>query len=102
MNHPCTFEVFVMIWFAVSVALAVIGNVIFLIWLVCKGAELSFFWAGTPGYLDNVYVKWCRTRGQSPNRWLLIFRVVSIISALIAGIFFILISQSGSRVIISK
>jgi predicted secreted protein len=92
MNHPCTFEVFVMIWFAVSVALAVIGN----------GAELSFFWAGTPGYLDNVYVKWCRTRGQSPNRWLLIFRVVSIISALIAGIFFILISQSGSRVIISK
>src|SRR5208283_5843880 len=74
MHNPNTYEIFVIIWFVVSGVIAVLGTPIFWLWLLRRGAGPSFFWAGTPGYLEYVYVKWCRTQGRPPNKAIIIFR----------------------------
>ncbi len=89
MNYPSTGEVLIIIWFAVSVLIAVIGTFVFWIWLVRRGVKLVFMWTGTPGYLEYAYLKWCRSQGVRPSRRIIFFRIVSIINVVVAAAFFI-------------
>ena len=92
MHNFSTGEIIITFWFAISVLIAVLSTFVFWIWLKRRGAKLHFFMGtGTPGYLEYAYLKWCRDKGQSPNKGFLTFRVVSIISVIIAGAAFMLI-----------
>jgi hypothetical protein len=93
MNYPDTVEILIMIWFAVSALVAVIGTVVFWLWLLRRGVKLSFTWSGTPGYLEYAYIKWCRSQGRRPNRGIIAFRAISIVNAIIAAAFVIAISK---------
>ena len=91
MHNFSTGEIIITFWFAISVLIAVLSTVVFSIWLRLRGIKLHYFMKTTPGYLDYQYLKWCRDKGQSPNKGFLTFRVVSIISVIIAGAAFMLI-----------
>ena len=89
MNSLSTGEILIIIWFAVSVLIAVVGTFVFWLWLVRRGVKLTFMWTGTPGYLEYTYLKWCRGEGRTLNRGIIVFRAVSIINVVIAAAFFI-------------
>ncbi len=68
-------RVVTVVWFAVSVIVAVFGNAAFYVWLVRKGARPRFALAGVPGHLDGVYLAWCEAHNRSPRRLLLLRRL---------------------------
>lgn len=91
LNYPSTGAVFIIVWFAVSILIEVIGTFVFWIWLRKRGLKLVFGLTGTPGYMEYTYLKWCRSQLRRPNTGMLVFRAVSLINVIIAGIFFILL-----------
>lgn len=88
-NYPSTIDVVILIWFGLSVIIAVLGTFIFWIWLRRHGTKLVFGLIGTPGYLEYAYLKWCRGQQISLNKGILFVRVLSIINVIVAGICFI-------------
>jgi hypothetical protein len=58
------------IWFGVSVLALIVARFVFWIWLTKRGARVSWFWAATPGYLEKVYVDWCRETGRPTGMWI--------------------------------
>lgn len=90
MEYPNPVDIVVIIWFALSVIIAVFGTFVFWIWLRRSGIKLFFGLIGTPGYLEYAYLKWCRAQHISPKRGILFVRVLSIINVIIAGISFIM------------
>jgi hypothetical protein len=82
------------IWFAVSIPTVVIGQAVFYLWLKVHRVQILFFFSGTPGYPDYVYIKWCLEQGRRPNWWFLAFRVLSLINAVIASLAF---SQAATK-----
>jgi len=85
-TYPEIFKIAVMIWFCASVSFAVVGNFLFWLWLHRRNVKMIFVLTGTPGYLDKVYIEWCKSRGLRPNKKLLIFRATSFVSAIISSI----------------
>ena len=83
-----TAQIVIVLWFVLSVAVVVLMNFVFYIWLLRKGAPVKFFFAGTPFYLDAVYVKWCRERGEKYTK-LLWVRGVSLASAIASAVAFV-------------
>jgi len=88
-SNTSLYEIIIFIWFASSVLIAVVGNFAFWIWLRRRGIKLIFGLVGTPGYLDYVYLKWCREQGRS-GKAIIILRVLSVSNVIAAGIVFIL------------
>jgi hypothetical protein len=88
-HGPSIVEIFIMIWFSVSVIIEIVGNIVLRNWLRHRGVKLIFVLTGTPGYLEGVYLKFCRSQGQSATR-VLTLRVISMINIIIVGIIFIL------------
>ena len=78
-------QIILVSWFASAIAVAVIGNFVFLIWLQKLGVRGIFGLAGTPGYLDYVYVVWCRTHGRSP-RLIIALRCLSLANVIAASV----------------
>jgi hypothetical protein len=74
-------------YFAASIATLVISNVVFMFWLMKRGANVSFFWSGTPGYLSRVYLKWCAEHDREPGGWVPYMRIL-MINAVIAIVIF--------------
>jgi hypothetical protein len=72
------------IWIMVSLAVEVLGNAAFVLWLRRQGAKVRFGWAGMPIYVDWVYVEWCRAQGRQPGK-LLLLRRISLINAAAAA-----------------
>jgi len=91
-NYANISQILVFTWFAVSVFIAVVGTVAFRLWLRRLGVRLVLGLAGTPGYMEYGYLKWCRTQGRRPNRGIIVFRAVSAINAIIASVFFVAIT----------
>jgi hypothetical protein len=89
-NCPNIVAIFIMIWFVVSLIVAIIGNVVFLFWLKRRGVNLVFALTGIPGYMDHAYFDWCRSHGCSSKR-ILVLRAVSIINVIVASIFFVVL-----------
>jgi hypothetical protein len=74
------------LWFASAIFIGVIQNIVFLHWLKKKqGVRIFFGLAGTPGYLDYVYWKWCKSQGCSPKR-ILILRALCFANVILAAI----------------
>ncbi len=87
-NYPSTGEIFVMIWFSVSVIIEIISSVLLWLWLRRRGVRLVFSLTGIPGYIERAYLVWCRSQGR-PCRRVLVLRAVSIINVIIAAVFFL-------------
>lgn len=88
MKDPSIGKIFIIVWFAMSVLITVIGNFVFWFWLRRRGVNLLFRLVGTPGYLEYVYLKWCQSQ-RRPSTGVLVFRVISLINFIVAAIFFI-------------
>ena len=73
------------LWFCSAIFIAVIQNIIFMHWLKKQGVRMFFGLAGTPGYLDYIYWKWCKSQGRSPKR-ILILRALCVANAILAAI----------------
>jgi len=82
------------LWFASGVIIAVIQNFVFMYWLKKQGVRFNFGLAGTPGYLDCIYVKWCKSQGRSPKR-ILLLRVLCLANAILAAIVMMCIMSSA-------
>lgn len=86
MNFSLTTDILVVSWFVISVLIVVFGTLVLWIRLRRSGVALTPMWVGTPGYLENAYLKWCRRQGRLPKKGILIFRIVSLMSAIIAAV----------------
>jgi len=73
------------LWFTSAVFIAVIQNVVFMHWLKKQGVRISFGLAGTPGYLDYIYWKWCKSQERSPKR-ILVLRALCVANVVLAAI----------------
>jgi hypothetical protein len=85
--HSVTNEDYVDLWFAISIVSCVAGNLAFLFFLKKRGIGMRRGLRGTPGYLDLLYVRWCRRTQRS---WLLIIclRIAGFINAVLSAVFF--------------
>jgi hypothetical protein len=84
----------VSIWLALSVAVPVIANTILYFWLRRKDVSMISALAGTPGYLDVLYARWCREH-QVSAAGILWFRAIALLNQVIAAwIFFVYVATS--------
>ena len=93
-----TYENAVTIWFIISVLLAVFGNICFLFWLRNRKIKINYMWAGTPGYLESIYFKWCRENKHPFNNAIIFSRIISFINVFIASVLFIAIANGANGV----
>jgi hypothetical protein len=85
---------FIEVWWVASCLSAIFGNVIFLLWLKSLNVKtIRFGFSGMPGYLDRVSEDWCRSRGIRPKPFIRIFRVGSIVSAIVSTAVFMAIDR---------
>jgi hypothetical protein len=80
-------EVFATFWFAVSIPVEIVSNIVFWRWLVRRRVPMTLLWVGTPGYLDEKFRRWCGQKGRSPKR-VLFLRRLSLLNAIAAGVAF--------------
>jgi hypothetical protein len=73
------------LWFCSAIFIEVMQNVVFRHWLKKQGVQIFFGLAGTPGYLDYVYWKWCKSQGHSPKR-ILVLRGLCLANVILAAI----------------
>jgi hypothetical protein len=85
-------EIFIIIWFVVSVLLEIITSIIFYFWLRRHGVKLVFGLTGVPGYMERAYREWCHSQGRS-SKGIIISRSIILLNCIMAGILFILISN---------
>ena len=73
------------VWFCLSVLFAV-GMNIFLHVSLWKKSLVNFFdvYAGTPGYLDRIYIGWCKDNCRS-HKFVIAIRIASLASVILAG-----------------
>jgi hypothetical protein len=58
----------ILTWFAASIVAEVIGMLILRVRLYRRGVRLVSGLTGVPGYMEYRYAMWCRERGRSPRR----------------------------------
>lgn len=80
-THP---PILLLVWFGLSIAIAVLGNFAFYLWLLQKGVRVRFAFAGTPGYLDFLYVQWCR-ENRVPARPVIAVRLLLFLNVIAAA-----------------
>ena len=59
-----TIKVLFAIWFSLSILLTVGGNLALKSFLNRKDVKTIFGLQGTPGYLDAVYIRWCKENNK--------------------------------------
>jgi hypothetical protein len=79
-----TAQLILVFWFASAVLIAVVSNFVFIFWLQKRGVRVFLGLAGTPGYLDYVYFRWCKMHGQSPI-FILFLRCLSLANVIVAA-----------------
>ncbi len=76
------------IWFCLSVSFAVAANLALHIALwKRKYVRLLDVFAGTPGYLDRIYIKWCNDNHRS-YKTLIAVRVLLLLNLILAVVAF--------------
>ena len=73
----------ILIWFATSILVEVVGILFFALWLTNRGVKLVFGLTGIPGYLEHRYAIWCADRGRSPRR-VIVIRALLLLNMIIA------------------
>ncbi len=77
------------VWFAFSVLLEVGSSVALYYWLRANGVAVSWLRYGFPGYLESLYVQWCRSQERSPRR-VVVVRIFSLANVIAAAASFIM------------
>ena len=77
------------LWGLLAMTIAIFENFTFHSQLKTKGLAIRSLFAGTPGYLDFVYFKWCKENSKNPFPRLILRLVLLsnvILAATISGI----------------
>ena len=74
------------IWFSLSILLTVGGNLALKSFLNRKDVKTIFGLQGTPGYLDVVFIKWCKENNK-PYLLVITLRWLLILSSILAVTF---------------
>ena len=82
-----TIKILFAIWFSLSIALTVFGNLALLLFLSRKGVKTRSPWRATPGYLDWFYISWCKENNK-PYLLVITLRWLLILSCILAVSFF--------------
>lgn len=83
------------LWFGISV-LFELGSSLALRWFLRRrGVHVSSMLFRAPGYLERLYVQWCRTEGRTSNLVVTI-RIVSIVNVVAAAICFYVMVSGGA------
>ena len=77
-------RIILLVWFATSVLVEVLSQLVLVMWLRASGVKVSIFLSGVPGYVDGLYADWCETNGRN-GRPLLVFRRIWLINCLIVA-----------------
>ena len=80
-------EKLIMVWSFFSAMVFFVGHFLFWLWLLRRKAKMIFSCTGTPGYLEFVYVSYCRSLNRPLNRGFLLFRALSFINVIVSIIF---------------
>jgi hypothetical protein len=75
------------IWFAGSVILYMAVDFTLRRFLRRKDVLLTWFWLGTPGYLDMKYAEWCK-KNQKSSAPVFILRFFLLTSIIFSAVFF--------------
>lgn len=88
---------YVAIWFGLAVLTEVTSS--FFLWLFLRrhGMDMIFGFTGMPGYLERIYLGWCRREGRS-GKTVVVLRTLSIVNVLIAGVTFVLLQMATLEV----
>lgn len=76
-----TTEALVNLWFLGSILAYFIVDALLRKFLKRQDATLTFFWVGTPGYLDMLYAKWCIEHKTLSYIPVIVLRILLIVSA---------------------
>jgi hypothetical protein len=75
----------VLVWFVLAVLIEIASSVLLLLWLRRRGVLPVFGLTGVPGYLERVYLEWCRTQGRSWKR-VVVLRTLSILNVVLSAV----------------
>jgi hypothetical protein len=73
------------LWFTVSLLLCIAGNFVIVRFLGRRGLKTKFVLISTPGYLDILYVKWCKENNKS-YAVVVALRILLFLSVVLAAI----------------
>jgi hypothetical protein len=98
MEPGFSWQLAIVVWFAVSVVTHLLSGVVLAIWVSRHGVKIQFFVSGMPGYVEKRYRDWAVKEGRSSNL-ILNLSIISSLNAIIASIFFIgmLTLQAGDK-----
>lgn len=98
MEPGFSWELVIVVWFAVSVVTHVLSGVVLAFWLSRHGVKMGSFVSGMPGYIEKRYRDWAVKEGRSPNL-IVNLKIVSTLNAIVASIFFavMLTLQAGGK-----
>jgi len=70
--------------FTLSVLVLVVSQIMMWHFLVKRGVKIPFALAGTPGYVDKLFLKWCADNNRS-FAWVVVVRALSIIAVIVSA-----------------
>jgi hypothetical protein len=70
-------------WLAASIILLLLQQAFLWVFLRRKHVQMRHLYVGTPGYLEHLYIRWCREHGRG-YLTMIIVRVVLILSIIVA------------------
>ncbi|OYV84053.1 MAG: hypothetical protein B7X04_01450 [Parcubacteria group bacterium 21-54-25] len=74
-----------LVWFCASIILALSTTVYFRFWLRRRDVKVMLGLAAVPGYLEMLYMKWCREHSQS-GTVVLSLRFVLLVNVLLSAL----------------
>jgi hypothetical protein len=78
-----TLQILFIVWFSVSVMLGLCGNIVMQSFLTRRGVNTSSLMRGMPGYLDKLYIDWCKANDK-PYIFIIFLRWIVFLSAILA------------------
>ncbi len=85
-------RIVLLLWFAFSIANAVIGHFTLVVWLYSHGVKVRFSRTNSAGYVLNRYRDLCELQGKSA-RPVEIYIILSVVSVILSSPFGILLTQ---------
>lgn len=89
-------RIVLLLWFAFSVANAVIGNFVLVLWLYSHEVRVRFSRTNSAGYVLNRYRDLCERQGKSA-RPIEIYYILSVVSVILSSPFGILLTQGSNH-----
>jgi hypothetical protein len=84
------FETVFLIWFSASISLAIGTQFLLALYLErCCFVRVKQFYIGVPGYLDRLYIQWCRENGRDYRAIIMARRIIllNLVAVAVATLF---------------